>query len=86
MTGAGSGLGRAIAHALLDDGHAVVLAGRTKASLEETAANRPRAHPVADRRHVRVAGPRAVRVGAGASRPRRRPGQQRGDLRPRRRR
>ncbi|MBD2894654.1 3-phenylpropionate-dihydrodiol/cinnamic acid-dihydrodiol dehydrogenase [Actinomadura sp. RB99] len=46
VTGAGSGLGRAIARALLDDGHVVVLAGRTRASLEDTAAGHPRAHVV----------------------------------------
>ncbi|TYC08751.1 SDR family oxidoreductase [Actinomadura syzygii] len=46
VTGAGSGLGRAIAHALLDAGHVVVLAGRTRAALEETAAGRPRAYVV----------------------------------------
>jgi NAD(P)-dependent dehydrogenase (short-subunit alcohol dehydrogenase family) len=38
ITGAGSGIGRATAHALLDDGWAVVLAGRRREMLEETAA------------------------------------------------
>jgi NAD(P)-dependent dehydrogenase (short-subunit alcohol dehydrogenase family) len=38
VTGAGSGIGRATAHALLDDGWAVVLAGRRREMLEETAA------------------------------------------------
>jgi NAD(P)-dependent dehydrogenase (short-subunit alcohol dehydrogenase family) len=37
VTGAGSGLGRAIARALLADGWAVALLGRTRPSLEETA-------------------------------------------------
>ena len=37
VTGAGSGVGRATAHALLDDGWSVVLAGRRLDALEETA-------------------------------------------------
>lgn len=43
VTGAGSGLGRAMATALLDAGHHVVLAGRTRETLEETAAGHERA-------------------------------------------
>ncbi|GLY78968.1 SDR family oxidoreductase [Actinoallomurus iriomotensis] len=46
VTGAGNGLGRAITRALLDDGHMVVLAGRTRASLQDTAADHPRAEVV----------------------------------------
>src|SRR6201987_3154279 len=38
ITGAGSGIGRATAHALLDDGWAVVLAGRRREMLQDTAA------------------------------------------------
>jgi NAD(P)-dependent dehydrogenase (short-subunit alcohol dehydrogenase family) len=38
VTGAGSGIGRAVARALASDGYSVVLAGRRKDSLEETAA------------------------------------------------
>src|SRR5262245_48200145 len=38
VTGAGSGIGRAVAQALLDDGYCVALAGRRRAPLEETAA------------------------------------------------
>jgi NAD(P)-dependent dehydrogenase (short-subunit alcohol dehydrogenase family) len=38
ITGAGSGIGRATAHALLAEGWAVVLAGRRREMLEETAA------------------------------------------------
>jgi NAD(P)-dependent dehydrogenase (short-subunit alcohol dehydrogenase family) len=37
VTGAGSGIGRAAALALLDDGYAVALAGRRQNALEETA-------------------------------------------------
>ena len=37
ITGAGTGIGRASAHALLEDGWTVVLAGRGKDRLEETA-------------------------------------------------
>jgi NAD(P)-dependent dehydrogenase (short-subunit alcohol dehydrogenase family) len=37
VTGAGSGIGRATAHALLADGWAVVLSGRRREMLEETA-------------------------------------------------
>ncbi|MFC8932371.1 SDR family oxidoreductase [Rhodococcus sp. NPDC057135] len=43
VTGAGSGLGRAMATALLDAGHHVVLAGRNSASLEATGAGHERA-------------------------------------------
>ena len=38
ITGAGSGVGRAVALALQNDGYSVVLAGRRQARLEETAA------------------------------------------------
>jgi NAD(P)-dependent dehydrogenase (short-subunit alcohol dehydrogenase family) len=41
VTGAGSGIGRSVALALLQAGYAVVLAGRRAESLEETAAARP---------------------------------------------
>ena len=37
VTGAGSGIGRAVAHALLGEGYAVALAGRRPEALEETA-------------------------------------------------
>jgi len=40
VTGAGSGLGRAAAQVLLNDGWQVVLGGRRRAALEETAAGR----------------------------------------------
>ncbi|GAB3533401.1 SDR family oxidoreductase [Arthrobacter tecti] len=37
VTGAGSGIGRAVAHAFLEAGYAVVLAGRRREPLEQTA-------------------------------------------------
>jgi NAD(P)-dependent dehydrogenase (short-subunit alcohol dehydrogenase family) len=43
VTGAGSGIGRAAAQALLGDGYQVVLAGRRRERLEETAAGDARA-------------------------------------------
>src|SRR4051794_21230826 len=50
VTGAGSGIGRAAALALLREGYSVVLAGRRREALEATAAAagaaRPRAPPV----------------------------------------
>jgi NAD(P)-dependent dehydrogenase (short-subunit alcohol dehydrogenase family) len=39
VTGAGSGIGRDVAHALLDDGYSVVLAGRRAEALEATLAD-----------------------------------------------
>ena len=41
VTGAGSGIGRAVVLALLSDGWSVVLAGRTRNALEETCAQLP---------------------------------------------
>jgi len=38
VTGAGSGIGRHVTHALLDEGYAVVLAGRRAETLEQTVA------------------------------------------------
>jgi NAD(P)-dependent dehydrogenase (short-subunit alcohol dehydrogenase family) len=43
VTGGGSGLGRAVAHALLGAGHRVVLAGRRADALDETAGGSPSA-------------------------------------------
>jgi NAD(P)-dependent dehydrogenase (short-subunit alcohol dehydrogenase family) len=43
VTGAGSGIGRAVARGLLEAGYAVVLAGRRRDALEETAAGDARA-------------------------------------------
>jgi NAD(P)-dependent dehydrogenase (short-subunit alcohol dehydrogenase family) len=43
VTGAGSGIGRAVAHALLGAGYRVVLAGRRREPLEETAAGHEQA-------------------------------------------
>jgi NAD(P)-dependent dehydrogenase (short-subunit alcohol dehydrogenase family) len=49
VTGAGSGIGRAVAIGLLEDGYTVVLAGRRAATLDETldAAGPHRAHALA---------------------------------------
>jgi NAD(P)-dependent dehydrogenase (short-subunit alcohol dehydrogenase family) len=46
VTGAGSGVGRAAAHALLGDGDTVYLAGRRLALLEGTAAESPGGTPI----------------------------------------
>lgn len=46
VTGAGSGIGRATAHRLADRPESLVLVGRRRASLEETAAGLHRAAPV----------------------------------------
>jgi len=46
VTGAGSGIGRAAATALLDNGYRVALIGRRLAALEETAASNPDALPL----------------------------------------
>lgn len=47
VTGAGTGIGRAIAQRLSADGFAVTLCGRTEAKLQETAASLPGRHRVA---------------------------------------
>ena len=62
MTGAGSGIGRAVAIGLLEEGYSVALAGRRAAALEETIdlAGRLRAHAIAVPTDVRDA--RAVRA------------------------
>ena len=41
VTGAGTGIGRAVAHGLLQAGYAVVLAGRRKAPLDQAMADAP---------------------------------------------
>ncbi len=46
VTGAGSGIGRAVAQAFLEAGYAVVLAGRRREALEETALGQELAHVV----------------------------------------
>ena len=46
VTGAGSGIGRAVARLLLADGYAVALAGRREPQLVETADGHPQALPV----------------------------------------
>jgi NAD(P)-dependent dehydrogenase (short-subunit alcohol dehydrogenase family) len=45
VTGAGSGIGRAVALALLENGYAVALAGRRRDKLEETAHEAPSGSP-----------------------------------------
>jgi NAD(P)-dependent dehydrogenase (short-subunit alcohol dehydrogenase family) len=66
VTGAGSGIGRAAALALLADGWEVVLAGRRREALEETAAGSP--HAIAVPTDVRQ--PESVRALFGAIRAR----------------
>ena len=56
VTGAGSGIGRAVTRSFLAAGWAVVLTGRRPGKLEEVAAGAPRAHVVP----VDVADPRSV--------------------------
>ena len=69
VTGAGSGIGRASALALLKSGYKVALAGRRKEALDETAKlagnNAPNAHGRADRRHQARRHRGAVRQGQG---------------------
>ena len=62
VTGAGSGIGRAVAIGLLEEGYSVVLAGRRAAMLEETleAAGHHRAHARAV--PTDISDPAAVRV------------------------
>ncbi|MGY0389467.1 SDR family oxidoreductase [Nocardioides sp. WG-D5] len=56
VTGAGTGVGRAISRELLDRGHGVVLAGRRRAPLDDAAAG----HPAATVAPLDVADPAAV--------------------------
>ena len=44
VTGGGSGIGRACSNGLAADGYEVVVVGRTKASLEQTAVTSDRLH------------------------------------------
>jgi NAD(P)-dependent dehydrogenase (short-subunit alcohol dehydrogenase family) len=60
VTGAGSGIGRATALALLGEGYAVVLAGRDRAALEQTKAEAGPAGPRAVAVPTDVADPAAV--------------------------
>ena len=73
VTGAGSGVGRAVAQAFGRDGYAVVLAGRRAAALDETAAPiGPNAFAVptdvSDRNSVAALHPSAVNLHACDSR------------------
>src|SRR5437764_6564256 len=62
VTGAGSGIGRATALALLREGYSVVLAGRRSESLAETAARAGDAGPRALAVPTDVTDPAAVRA------------------------
>ena len=81
VTGAGSGIGRASALALLNDGYTVALAGRRKDALDETAQAGRQRHAQcarrADRRHQAGRRRGAVRQGQGDLRPARPAVQQR---------
>ena len=68
VTGAGSGIGRAAALALVKDGFRVALAGRRKEALEETARAAPGA--TAERRSTRSKSPESPASRTG---PRRQP-------------
>ena len=85
VTGAGSGIGREVTHALLADGWAVVLAGRRADTLDASLAGRRRGRRDArrpDRRRRPGRRRRAVRRGGRALRPRRPAVQQRGPFGP----
>jgi NAD(P)-dependent dehydrogenase (short-subunit alcohol dehydrogenase family) len=68
ITGAGSGVGRAVALALLREGYAVVLAGRRREALERTAAEAGPAGPRALAVPADVSDPSAVEALFGATR------------------
>ena len=53
VTGAGSGIGRAVALALLGDGYLVAIAGRRRPPLEETARQAPKASEVISGKDIR---------------------------------
>src|SRR6267378_7963426 len=61
ITGAGSGIGRAAALALLHEGYSVVLAGRRREALERTVAEAGPASPRAFAVAADVSDPAAVR-------------------------
>ncbi|MEE8279871.1 MAG: SDR family oxidoreductase, partial [Alphaproteobacteria bacterium] len=62
VTGAGSGIGRAVALALLGDGYAVTLAGRREEPLQETAAAAGEAAPRALAVPTDISDPASVRA------------------------
>ena len=62
VTGAGSGIGRAVALALLGDGYAVALAGRRQGPLQETAAAAGEATPRALAAPTDISDPASVRA------------------------
>ena len=62
VTGAGTGIGRAVALALLGEGYAVALAGRRRAPLEETKAIATEAGPLALVAPADVGDPDSVRA------------------------
>src|SRR6516164_8184705 len=62
ITGAGTGIGKAVALALMKDGYAAVLAGRRKDKLEETAARGKASGPKSLVVPTDVSGPGSIKA------------------------